>query len=47
MDNREESMKKLTLALTLGLSGVAAAACCYFAALDKDVTQPAQRAFIS
>ncbi len=40
-------MKKLTLALTLGLSGVAAAACCYFAALDKDVTQPAQRAFIS
>ena len=40
-------MKKLTLALTLGLTGVATAACCYFAALDKDVTQPAQRAFIS
>lgn len=40
-------MKKLTLALTLGWSGVATAACCYFAALDKDVTQPAQRAFIS
>lgn len=40
-------MKKLTLALTLSISGVATAACCYFAALDKDVTQPAQRAFIS
>lgn len=41
-------MKKLTLvALTLTISGAATAACCYFAALDKDVTQPAQRAFIS
>lgn len=42
-----ESMKKLTLALAFSVSGVATAACCYFAALDKDVTQPAQRAFIS
>ena len=40
-------MKKLTCALAFALSGAATAACCYFAALDKDVTQPAQRAFIS
>jgi len=47
MDNREESMKSLTLALALAVSGAATAACCYFAAVDKDVTQPGQRAFIS
>src|SRR6478672_11026527 len=27
--------------------GTARAACCYFAAKDKDVTQPAQKAFIT
>jgi len=35
------------LFLSLTLSGVATAACCYFAAMNKDVTQPGQRAFIT
>jgi hypothetical protein len=34
------------LALIPILSAAATAACCYFAALDKDVNQPGQRAFI-
>ncbi len=40
-------MKLTTAALSLALSGAATAACCYFAAINKDVTQPGQRAFIS
>lgn len=43
-------MKKLLTSISLGLGlgcGVAGAACCYFAALNKDVTQPGQRAFIT
>ncbi|MFN8610042.1 MAG: DUF2330 domain-containing protein [Vulcanimicrobiota bacterium] len=40
-------MKRKTIGLALALSGVASAACCYFAALGKDVNQPGQRAFIS
>ena len=40
-------MRPVTLALSLALSGAATAACCYFAAINKDVTQPGQRAFIS
>ncbi len=42
-------MKKilLTAGLALGLAAGASAACCYFAALDRDVTQPGQRAFIT
>src|SRR3954447_13506747 len=36
----------LLSALWLG-PGTARAACCYFAAKDKDVTQPAQKAFIT
>lgn len=43
-------MRRILLTL-LGLvvagSSTAWAACCYFAALDKDVTQPGQRAFIT
>ncbi|MBS2036848.1 DUF2330 domain-containing protein [bacterium] len=39
-------MKK-TLLTALTLSGMASAACCYFAAVGKDVNQPGQRAFIS
>lgn len=39
-------MKKSILFVPL-LSAVATAACCYFAAIDKDVKQPGQRAFIS
>lgn len=39
-------MKK-TIALGLALSGAATAACCYFAALNKDVNQPGQRAFLT
>lgn len=35
------------LALILAGTTAAGAACCYFAALDKDVTQPGQRAFIT
>src|SRR4051812_31903823 len=47
---------KTTVAAAVGLSllglstftaGRAGAACCYFAAKDKDVTQPAQKAFIT
>ena len=43
-------MKKTATLLALQLclaTGVASAACCYFAAIDKDVKQPGQRAFIS
>src|SRR5437588_1658530 len=46
-------MRRLTRGLLaalplLGLTGAPArAACCYFAAKDKDVTQPAQKAFIT
>lgn len=40
-------MRKATFAISLALSGIASAACCYFAALGKDVNQPGQRAFIS
>ncbi len=40
-------MKPVTLFVTLTLSSAATAACCYFAAINKDVTQPGQRAFIS
>lgn len=36
-----------TLAAVTLLSSTAMAACCYFAALDKDVKQPGQRAFIT
>ncbi len=35
------------LALVVAGTSTAWAACCYFAALDKDVTQPGQRAFIT
>src|SRR4051794_23333953 len=35
------------LAAALSLAGPVRAACCYFAAKDKDVTQPAQKAFIT
>ena len=37
----------LTATLWAGLMTGSWGACCYFAALDKDVTQPGQRAFIS
>jgi len=37
----------LTAMLWGGLMTASWGACCYFAALDKDVTQPGQRAFIS
>src|SRR5262249_18483604 len=42
----------LTLALTPGIGNLTApapveAACCYFAAKDKDINQPGQKAFIS
>ncbi|MBT9582849.1 DUF2330 domain-containing protein [bacterium] len=40
-------MEKKTLVLIPLLSAAATAACCYFAAIDKDVKQPGQRAFIS
>ena len=40
-------MKKKALFLLPLLSAAATAACCYFAAIDKDVKQPGQRAFIS
>jgi hypothetical protein len=50
----EVLMRLRTLALAtaagalLGLTArTASAACCYFAAKDKDVTQPAQKAFIT
>src|SRR3954470_16781447 len=35
------------LLASLTLARAAEAACCYFAAKDKDVTQPAQKAFIT
>ncbi len=37
----------LTALLWAGMMTASWGACCYFAALDKDVTQPGQRAFIS
>lgn len=43
-------MKRMALTLLTMLvvgSSTAWAACCYFAAIDKDVTQPGQRAFIT
>ena len=46
-----KSKKLLALPVTLAavtlLSSTAMAACCYFAALDKDVKQPGQRAFVT
>src|SRR3954466_8271041 len=39
--------KLLAAALTVGLCELAQAACCYFAAKDKDINQPAQKAFIA
>jgi len=38
---------KWTGLVAVALSGAATAACCYFAAINKDVTQPGQRAFIT
>src|SRR6478672_3194093 len=35
------------LLASVSLTGRTEAACCYFAAKDKDVTQPAQKAFIT
>src|ERR1700758_2781524 len=35
------------VALLLAGSGAASAACCYFAAKDKDILQPAQKAFLT
>lgn len=45
----ELSMRKtlLTALSVLALASAAPAACCYFAALEKDVNQPGQRAFIT
>jgi hypothetical protein len=40
-------MKRKLLALALVVPGVAHAACCYFAAKDKDINQPGQKAFIT
>ena len=31
----------------IGVPGLAVAACCYFAAKDKDILQPGQKAFIT
>src|SRR4051812_12512238 len=39
--------KLLAAAVALGLCELAQAACCYFAAKDKDINQPAQKAFIA
>jgi hypothetical protein len=42
-------LKRLWIALALCLvaAPVASAACCYFAAKDKDITQPGQKAFLT
>jgi hypothetical protein len=40
-------IKKALIGLALIAPGVAHAACCYFAAKEKDINQPGQRAFIT
>src|SRR4051812_37682995 len=39
--------KLLAAAVALGVCELAHSACCYFAAKDKDINQPAQKAFIA
>src|ERR1700678_3302210 len=40
-------MKKAWIAAALLLPGAAHAACCYFAAKEKDINQPGQKAFVT
>jgi hypothetical protein len=47
MKNKLKILSAVALSLALGSAQPSQSACCYFAAKDKDINQPAQKAFIA